>query len=84
MDERIKFIGRVLDGEKISALCEEFGISRKTGYKIYERYKSCGVEGLTASPLKKTLCKAARNELKNLTSFFRIWAIWASMLLRDF
>jgi putative transposase len=47
MDERIKFIGRVLDGEKISKLCEEFGISRKTGYKIYERYQSCGVEGLS-------------------------------------
>ncbi len=47
MDERIKFIGRVLDGEKISALCEEFGISRKTGYKIYERYRSCGIEGLS-------------------------------------
>jgi putative transposase len=47
MDERVKFIGRVLDGEKISTLCEEFGISRKTGYKIYERYKSCGVEGLS-------------------------------------
>jgi len=47
MDERVKFIGRVLDGEKISKLCEEFGISRKTGYKIYERYQSCGVEGLS-------------------------------------
>jgi putative transposase len=47
MDERVKFIGRVLDGEKISTLCEEFGISRKTGYKIYERYKGCGVQGLS-------------------------------------
>ena len=28
-------------------LCEEFGISRKTGYKILERYRDCGVEGLT-------------------------------------
>jgi hypothetical protein len=25
----------------------EFGISRKTGYKIYDRYKDCGVQGLT-------------------------------------
>jgi transposase InsO family protein len=47
MDERIRFIGRVLDGEKISRLCEEFGISQKTGYKIHERYKSCGIEGLS-------------------------------------
>ena len=27
------------------ALCAEFGISRKTGYKIYDRYKDCGVDG---------------------------------------
>ena len=37
----------LLDGEKMTDLCLEFGISRKTGYKIFERYESCGVEGLT-------------------------------------
>lgn len=47
MDERLKFIARLLDGEKMSPLCEEFCISRKTGYKIYERYKNSGLEGLT-------------------------------------
>ena len=26
----------------MSALCAEFGISRKTGYKLYERYRDCG------------------------------------------
>ena len=29
MDERLKFVGRVLDGEKVAALCREFGISRQ-------------------------------------------------------
>jgi hypothetical protein len=38
---------RLLDGEKMTTLCGEFGISRKTGYKIFERYKDCGVQGLT-------------------------------------
>jgi putative transposase len=47
MDERVKFIARLLDGERMSGLCEEFGISRKTGYKIFERYRDCGVEGLS-------------------------------------
>jgi len=47
MDERIKFVARLLDGETMSSLCSEFGISRKTGYKIQERYEKCGVEGLT-------------------------------------
>lgn len=47
VDERLKFVARLLEGEKMSHLCEEFGISRKTGYKIFERYKGCGLEGLT-------------------------------------
>jgi len=47
MDEKVKFIGRVLDGEKISDLCDEFGISRKTGYKIFDRYKNCGLDGIS-------------------------------------
>ncbi len=47
VDERLRFIARLLDGEKMTALCAEFGISRKTGYKIYERYKDCGAHGLT-------------------------------------
>jgi hypothetical protein len=34
MDERLRFVARLLDGEKMAALCREFGISRKTGYKI--------------------------------------------------
>ena len=37
MDERVRFVARVLEGEKMTPLCVEFGISRKTGYKIFER-----------------------------------------------
>ena len=47
MDERMRFVARLLDGEKMAGLCEEFGISRKTGYKIYDRYKDAGLVGLT-------------------------------------
>ena len=43
MDERLRFVARLLEGEKMTRLCGEFGISRKTGYKIFERYKDCGV-----------------------------------------
>ena len=46
MDERLKFIGRLLEGAKMAPLCREFGISRVTGYKIYNRYKESGLEGL--------------------------------------
>src|SRR6202142_2872224 len=47
MDERLRFIARLLDGERMAGLCREFDISRQTGYKIYSRYKDCGLEGLT-------------------------------------
>jgi len=47
MDERMRFVVRHKDGESIASLCREFGISRKTGYKILDRYQECGVEGLT-------------------------------------
>lgn len=46
VDERLKFVARLLDGEKMTHLCAEFGISRKTGHKIYNRYKESGLEGL--------------------------------------
>src|SRR5690606_26843304 len=47
MDEKLKFVARYLDGEKIAPLCREFGISRVTGHKIIERYKNCRLEALT-------------------------------------
>ena len=46
MDERLRFIARLLEGEKMSPLCREFGISRVTGYKIFNRYKDCGLDAL--------------------------------------
>jgi putative transposase len=47
MDERLRFVARLLEGEKMAVLCREFDISRKTGYKIFNRYRDCGLEGLT-------------------------------------
>src|ERR1700731_3544407 len=47
VDERLRFIARLLDGERMAGLCREFDISRQTGYKIYARYKDCGLEGVT-------------------------------------
>jgi transposase-like protein len=36
-----------LEGEAMSEVCREFGVSRKTGYKIFERYKDHGLEALS-------------------------------------
>jgi transposase InsO family protein len=47
MEERLRFVARLLEGEGMSELCREFGISRKTGYKIFNRYKDDGLEALS-------------------------------------
>jgi transposase InsO family protein len=47
MEERMRFVIRLKDGESMASLCREFDISRKTGYKILQRYEQCGVEGLS-------------------------------------
>ena len=46
MDERLRFIARLLEGEQMTSLCREFGISRVTGYRIFNRYKDCGLDAL--------------------------------------
>jgi putative transposase len=35
-----------IEGEKMTTVCREFGISRVTGYKIFNRYKECGLDAL--------------------------------------
>jgi transposase InsO family protein len=47
MEERLRFVARLLEGEGMSEVCREFGISRKTGYKIFNRYRDDGLEALT-------------------------------------
>ncbi|MBZ9872239.1 hypothetical protein LB542_15385 [Mesorhizobium sp. BR1-1-9] len=45
VEERPKFIARLLDGERMVVLCRN-SISLKTGYKILTRYNDGGLEGL--------------------------------------
>ena len=47
MDERLKFVAKLLNGEKMVVVWREFRISCKTGHKIFNQYKDCGLEGLT-------------------------------------
>jgi len=49
MDERVRFVSRQLEGESISELCREFGISPVTGHKLVDRYKQHGIEAVRRS-----------------------------------
>ena len=47
MEEKLAFVADCLRSERpMAALCEEYGISRKTGYKWLGRYREGGPEGL--------------------------------------
>jgi putative transposase len=47
MDEKMRFIGALLAGEEsMTELCERFGVSRKTGYKLRGRYLALGAAGV--------------------------------------
>ena len=50
VNERMKFIVRLEAGERMTDLCREYDISRKTGYKFLERYKKYGPAGLFDEP----------------------------------
>jgi transposase InsO family protein len=45
-EERLRFVARLLEGEGMSEVCRDFGISRKTGYKIFNRYRDQGLDAL--------------------------------------
>ena len=47
MEERLRFVARLLDGEAMTDVCRDFGVSRKTGYKILDRYKEHGLAALS-------------------------------------
>ena len=47
MEERLRFVARLVDGEAMTDVCRDFGISRKTGYKIFDRYKEHGLAALS-------------------------------------
>jgi putative transposase len=47
MTERLKFVALAEEGsEPMAELCRQFGISRKTGYKLLARYAEEGIDGL--------------------------------------
>lgn len=85
MDERLRFVARLLDGEKMAAMCREFGISRKTGYKIFNRYKDSGIRGLedqARSPYRHPNKTPFQVE-KAILQIKREHATWGAPKIRD-
>jgi len=68
MDQRVRFVAALTGGGfGMSEACRSFGISRKTGYKWLERYKTHGPSGLEdQSRAPKTTPWALEQEMAEL------------------
>ena len=56
MDEKLVFVADCLRGElPMAALCGDYGISRKTGYKWLGRYREQGPEGWWSALVRRTV-----------------------------
>lgn len=85
MDERLRFVARLLEGEKMAVICREFGISRKTGYKIFNRYKEYGLLGLedrARSPYRHPNKLAFQVE-KSIIKIKQDYPSWGAPKIRD-
>src|ERR1700733_3333003 len=81
MDERMRFVIRLKDGESMASLCREYGISRPTGYKIFERHEECGIEGLTDRA--KRPYRYANSLPPQIVAYKKDKPSWGARMLRE-
>jgi transposase len=61
MEEIIRFVMPAQSGRfTMTDLCEQFGISRKTGYKHLARYAASGLKGLQPRSHRPHTSRSAR------------------------
>jgi transposase InsO family protein len=73
MNERMQFVARLAKGERMTDLCQEMGISRKTGYKFWQRYQKLGVRGLEdASRAPKRVARRTAEAVEQLLEKTRV------------
>ena len=67
VSERLKFLARLQAGERMTDLCEEFGISRKAGYRLRDRFATLGVAALVdGSRAPKRVANRTSAEIREL------------------
>lgn len=86
MLERQKFVVAVKSGElTFTAQCERFGISRKTGYKLMNRFEAEGLAGLADRSRAPGHCPhALSNEvIERILALKQAKPTWGARKLRD-
>lgn len=81
----MKFVTRLDGGERMTELCIEFGISRKTGYKIWNRYQEAGIKGLLDQSRRPNyLARETRQDLQELiVKTKKDHPTWGATKIRD-
>jgi transposase InsO family protein len=88
MSERMSFLTRLHAGERMTDLCQEFGISRKTGYRLRDRFATLGASALedasrapkrvanrTSAEIQKVLVEARRQHITWGPRKLRAWLL---------
>jgi transposase InsO family protein len=72
VDSKAEFVLRLKKGERMTDLCEEYGINRQSGYEVLRRYEERGLEGLVPqSRAPKRIPHRTSAELVELVVAFR-------------
>jgi transposase InsO family protein len=79
------FVSRLEQGERMTDLCLEFGVSRKTGHKIWDRYRQKGPSGLedeSRAP-RRIANKTSPEVVHRLVELRKKHPTWGGRKLRD-
>lgn len=85
VDERMRFVLAVEGQEEtFAAVCRRFGVSRKSGYKWFERYRQTGVEGLLDRSRAPLSCPYAMTEeiVEQCLAVRRVHPTWGPVKVR--
>src|SRR5215216_6272031 len=85
MSERMDLVLRLQKGERMTDLCREFGISRKTAYKFWQRYQDRGARGLEdQSRAPKRVARKTPDEVEAvLVEARKAHPTWGGRKLKD-
>jgi transposase len=77
MEERLRFVARLIEGEPMTEVCRAFGISHKTGDKLFERSREEGATALADRSRRLTRSHGRRTASARLGSIPRSTAVSA-------
>lgn len=86
VSERKEFCERLRKKERMSDLCREYGISRKTGYKFQQRFEAYGLVGLEDRPPgpRESPHRTADATIERIIALRREHSTWGPRKLKAF